>query len=1194
MGKGTRDFLDRLRASRLLDAKQMGATERACARSRRPPEPKGIASHLVKLGWLTRWQAGQLLQGRSEFWLKHYKLIEPLGEGTTSEVFLAENVGLRKTVVVKLLHHELLDDPNTLERFRREIEAVASIRHPNFVMALDAGSVEDRHFFVTEYVPGRDLGAIVSETGPLPVDVACECARQAAIGLEHLASLGLVHRDMKPRNLLLTREGLDGPPVVKILDLGATRLQTGASLTRTGDFVGTPDFMAPEQIIDGKSVDCRADIFGLGATLYYLLTGSAPIEGNTILERLNYRISQPLTNLGRLRADAPHGLEEMLARMLAADPADRYPTPAAAAAALASFAENSLDDQSAVGASEDPTHPAADASSVLLAYAPSLHETPSAAPLVQEWEEFAVPSEEANVGKQTLAAFQRVVPVEPRRWLLMATLAGGAFISAGVLAAVWWFMGTATVTLDWPVMERTGGKIILDGQGRTLTSESAPLFSLSPGDHKAVVQREGYEPIAIKFSVRRGENFLLRPEWRPLPETARRHLADAVASVQGLEAGDAAVAKVQNDLWEYGRNAVSDPMSELFAAEQLARLPSDLDRLALVEGQSLDPPVQDSAGVVAVFGTRRPRMQHWGVVRSVEYGPDGLSLFSCGDDAVAKQWDSETGALKRTFHPVTSFALSADGKRLAGHHQDFVRFWEVETGAPLPDREIRRVDARKMRFVDQDRFLIVATARAEIVGYSMTTGDQSFTLERHPVFTPHPDGSRLIVANQEGQVSFVEPATGKSNRVAVRFDRPLADFAVIANGRHLAVQFQDQQSISLFDVRTGKSAGECAAFDPPKARFTADGRTMLSPHFHQIEFWDVAAQKEERTLVLEPMLSRCVAVCLGVSNNQRRFAIGDIEGGVRQFDLATRAELPDSARSLDYSVSDFAVDPLNGSLALGLKSGRVGVWDPRNGRETVLHRFSTCPHSVAVSGPTRWIAAVGLRTPIKFWDADTHVHEFDLAIDTTDVVAMMRFSPNGKMLAIAFRDGAVDVWNVEGKERIASLRYSSYNPYSLAFSPSGQALAGSSHIGPALLWSVPKGEVIHEFSAETLPAHLQFSPDGKSLIAVSQRSVVSYDIVSGMRRGSETAAYSHLPTIAVDPTGQMRVIGVEGRLQLSTLKITTAPRDLEIGPALGMVRDLGFLPNGRYLASLNGNGSVYVVRVQSPEKPAMKSASGLP
>jgi hypothetical protein len=238
-----------------------------------------------------------------------------------------------------------------VERFRREVKAAAKLAHPNIVHAYDAEQAGDTHFLVMEHVDGTSLDRLVAEQGRLPVAQACDCIRQAALGLQHAHEKGMVHRDIKPQNLMRTPDGQ-----VKILDFGLARFAmetapagalltadppasgAGQSLTQVGTVVGTPDYIAPEQIRDAHVADIRADIYSLGCTLYDLLAGQVPFPEGTVLQKVMAHLDQAPRPLTELRADVPAELARVVARMMAKDPTQRYATPADVVAALAPFA----------------------------------------------------------------------------------------------------------------------------------------------------------------------------------------------------------------------------------------------------------------------------------------------------------------------------------------------------------------------------------------------------------------------------------------------------------------------------------------------------------------------------------------------------------------------------------------------------------------------------------------------------------------------------------------------------------------------------------------------------------------------------------------------------------------------------------------------------------------------------------------
>ena len=319
----------------------------------------GLAREMLQRDWLTAFQVNQLLQGRGfDLVVGPYILLERLGEGGTGWVFKARHQHMNRLVALKVLRRELLADAEVLGRFYREIQVVSQLSHAHVVHAYDAGPLGRMHALVMEYAPGVTLSQLVKKNGPLPIEQATEYICQAARGLQHIHERGLIHRDVKPSNLLVTweRSGVshESPAslwgTVKVLDLGLSRLGkvshgrvcgtqsadgSSAQLTPQGAIVvGTPDYLAPEQAADFHGADIRADIYSLGCTWHYLLTGQAPFPGGTLAQKLmRHQFAEPPAIQER-RPDMPDALVPVLRRMLAKEPADRFAAPAQVVAAL--------------------------------------------------------------------------------------------------------------------------------------------------------------------------------------------------------------------------------------------------------------------------------------------------------------------------------------------------------------------------------------------------------------------------------------------------------------------------------------------------------------------------------------------------------------------------------------------------------------------------------------------------------------------------------------------------------------------------------------------------------------------------------------------------------------------------------------------------------------------------------------------
>ncbi|MBL8850523.1 MAG: protein kinase, partial [Planctomycetaceae bacterium] len=307
----------------------------------RSNDARQFADALVKQKILTPWQADKLLQGKHKgFFLGKYRLLSLVGKGGMSTVYLAEHLLMRRLCAIKVLPTRRLQNASYLARFHREAQAVASLDHRNIVRAYDVDQATDGeteiHFLVMEYVEGKGLLDLVlgCPNSRLPPVVAAEYIRQAALGLQHAHSAGLVHRDVKPGNLLIDMQG-----TVKVLDLGLARFFDSGdenSLTVQHDerVLGTADYLAPEQAVDSHRVDSRADIYSLGCTLYLCLAGQPPFTQGSLAQRLLAHQTREPPLVESIEPLVPQPLGDIVRKMMAKDPANRYQTAADVAVAL--------------------------------------------------------------------------------------------------------------------------------------------------------------------------------------------------------------------------------------------------------------------------------------------------------------------------------------------------------------------------------------------------------------------------------------------------------------------------------------------------------------------------------------------------------------------------------------------------------------------------------------------------------------------------------------------------------------------------------------------------------------------------------------------------------------------------------------------------------------------------------------------
>jgi serine/threonine protein kinase len=271
--------------------------------------------------------------------LGNYELLDKLGQGGMGEVYRARHGRMDRVVALKILPAAATPSSDAVKRFQREARAAAKLSHPNIVMAYDADEAEGVHFFVMEYVPGRNLATLVRDQGSLSVATAIDYVSQIARGLEYAHQGGVIHRDIKPSNLMVDATG-----TVRILDMGLARVETGLSdrddgLTRTGQVLGTHDYLSPEQAFDARHVDVRTDIYSLGCTLYFLLVGNPPYDADTPTKRMLAHRHQPIPALRDTRPDVPAELDLIFQRMLAKKPEARLATMRDVIAALETVAQ---------------------------------------------------------------------------------------------------------------------------------------------------------------------------------------------------------------------------------------------------------------------------------------------------------------------------------------------------------------------------------------------------------------------------------------------------------------------------------------------------------------------------------------------------------------------------------------------------------------------------------------------------------------------------------------------------------------------------------------------------------------------------------------------------------------------------------------------------------------------------------------
>jgi serine/threonine-protein kinase len=337
------NFIDYLERSRLVEEDQLHKSLdslRAQHGGKLPDDVDLLVNHLINANLITQWHADKIFDRKYKgFFLGKYKLLRHIGTGGMSSVYLAEHLLMKRQRAIKVLPKARVNDSSYLARFHLEAQATASLDHPNIVRAYDVDNDGDQHFLVMEFIDGKDLQTIVKQEGPLPLELACNYIAQTAEGMAYAHENNLIHRDIKPANLLIDDKG-----IVRILDLGLALYSDGnkASLTvaHNENVLGTADYLSPEQAVNSHKVDLRTDIYSLGCTLYFLLTGHPPFTDGTLAQRIAKHQSTMPEDVRKDRPECPRDLVDICVKMMQKKPDKRYQNMREVAEALETWLVN--------------------------------------------------------------------------------------------------------------------------------------------------------------------------------------------------------------------------------------------------------------------------------------------------------------------------------------------------------------------------------------------------------------------------------------------------------------------------------------------------------------------------------------------------------------------------------------------------------------------------------------------------------------------------------------------------------------------------------------------------------------------------------------------------------------------------------------------------------------------------------------
>lgn len=1071
----------------LVDATLLTGEEmRSLLRRRRSAEPltaATLARELVQQGMLTTFQLNLIAAKRTkELILGKYLLLDEIGAGGMGRVFKARHRRMDRVVAVKVLADRLVNTQRAVDRFHREMRAIARLSHPNIVTAYDADESGGRHFLVMQYVDGQDLATLVRAQGPLTPGQVINCVMQAAFGLEYAHQRGTVHRDIKPGNLLVDRQG-----TLKVLDLGLALMRSDeheaglsmtTELTGQGMVMGTVDYMAPEQALDTHAADARSDIYSLGCTLYFLLTGHPLYRGNTLMARMLAHREAAIPSLRQRKPETPACLDPLFARMVAKKPEDRLQSMTALIEALDGCAQE-LEPPPPRSAAEPP--------------APARPQIIPPAPLRPHsgHDETIIRLPRSNAGRS-----QRRLPL---LWLVTLPALLGLVYLGTVLMRTEWTDRSADNQKPDAVNGKSPPSKVADEGLPVPRGAPAPLDALKPQLIPAK-ERLPWQPKELVGVIGhhaqchwgKVEAVAYHPGGKLVasagPDGIRLWDPDAPKEIGWIEdkcCGGALAFSPDGTLlvantaahglkiWNVVGTNASVKYQAATHADQLFPIAFSPDGKRLAGAKAtLDGPV---IFLIDVSSTHPKVLGTFPLVSGYNFTGlgflhDGKTLVTANEDKSVRFWDvatfKETGKMPG-IDSKPAIGVSRDGKMLALSQPktDDVTLWDVTGTEPK-----KAATLKGSGHYEQLVFSVDGTRIAGCMG-TASSGDNWFSVASGQIWyvdrpdeiavkliytgtapALSPDGKAIAIGNKfidcPGSMRFIDVSGAhakEKGRGGLVFDPyyhspPLA---FTPDGSWLLTGFYPGSMMHVFELGAAEMPSPKEYLEQIiSGAFSADGKLLLtSTAAGPISLWHKTAEGLERAHKLET----------------------GVFGGVGWIDAHTVAA---GGAFHHLWLAEVKDNTLNKTY-YGPTKGYRGVLTCGDGRTAVTWRIDEFPG-------------------VQVWDVSDHKQPKAREFPLTEPVGMPALSADGKRLFTFHTDGKVRLWDLSDTGLKRKIYFIEAWPEKEpgvcpAFAPNGQSIAYSKGDRKLVWRRISDGEVLREWTFPGRIENVIFSPDGRHL-----------------------------------------------------------------------------------------------------------------